>query len=102
MTYANQPVAKLLRGPLLRTPQGWLVLAGLAGYWLLALLFGIGALIPPLGKDLGSAVVVCLAWPLITFLYFVKNGLPDFEASWGRAAMVGACVLAPVAYVLLQ
>ena len=101
MTYESQPVVNLLRGPLLRTPQGWVVLAGLCSYLLLALLFSLEAIKPPLGKDISSAVVICFFWPLITFLFFCKEGAPNFEPSWRQAALVGICALAPIGYVLV-
>lgn len=101
MTYASQSVLNLLCGPLLRTPQGWVVLAGLGVYATLALLFGLGLLEPPLGKDLGSVLVICLFWPLLTFLFYVKNSSPGFEPSWIRAASIAVWAMGPVVYVLV-
>jgi hypothetical protein len=82
MDYTHQPVSSLLRGPMLHTPQGWVVLASIGAYLILALLFWLGAIGLPLGKNLGSVVVVCLFWPFITFLLFVKHNISDFSPSW--------------------
>jgi hypothetical protein len=69
MDYGNRPVTELLRGPLLHTPQGRVVLATASFYAVAALLswlFGVN----PLFANSSAFFVVCLAWPFITFLYF--------------------------------
>lgn len=91
----------LLRGPLLHTPQGWSAIAAAVLYAFIAIALMLGVIAPPLGKDLGSVLVICAAWPLITFLIFVKHSLPDFLPSWGKAIFVCICAVAPIAYVAL-
>lgn len=84
---------------MLHTPQGWVVLVSIGIYLILALLFWFGVIGLPLGKNLESILVVCLFWPFITFLLFVKHNISDFSPSWSRASFVAICAFAPVAYV---
>ncbi|MDQ8022922.1 MAG: hypothetical protein REI94_13875 [Moraxellaceae bacterium] len=92
MDYFHSPVSRLLKGPLLHTPQGMVVLAtgavGLAG----AIAWGLFELGPALGKSAGQLTVMCLGWPIIIFLLFVKNGAPGFHPSWRQTMylLVGA------------
>lgn len=100
MNYSNQPIGALLRGPLLKTPQGQIVLITLLCYCALAALIALDVVAPPLGKTVGSAVVTCVAWPLIVFLFFVKQGAPDFRSSFWDAVTLIAVALLPVAFVV--
>lgn len=98
MDYEKAPVTDLIRGPLLHTPQGWVVLASVALYALLALavwLFGVSS---ALGKTPGVALALCFFWPLINFLMYVRWNSPYFKASWSSAAYLLVVALAPVAY----
>ncbi len=98
--YTHQPVLALLSGTLLTTPQGWVVLASVAGYGLLALLIGWDVIAPPQKRSAGASVVGCLSWPPIVFLQFVKQGMPAFSPSWRHATFLAVCAVAPVAYVV--
>jgi len=100
MNYSNAPVSMLLRGPLLCTPQGWVVLASIAGYGALGGAVFAFDLTLPVAKSPGGILVFCVAWPLITFMYFVKSGMPSFNWSWPKAAWLAFVALAPVAYVI--
>ena len=102
MTYANQTISHLLRGPLLHIPQGWVVLAATGVYFTLALLCLGSVVAPPPGKDLSSVLVVCFSWPFVTFLIFVKHNLPDFVPSWSRASFVAIWAFAPIAYAIVR
>ncbi len=101
MPYANQSVTTLLRGPLLRSPQGWTVLFTAALYALIAMAFLFELITPPNGKDRASVLVISVAWPFIIFLQFVKQNLPDFLPSWKKAAFLAISALAPIVYASL-
>lgn len=98
MSYDRLPVTELLRGPVLRTPQGWVVLASAVLYASVALLAFFGGVHPSLGKTTGAVLVLCAFWPLITFLVFVRSSSPTFGASFPKAAYVAAVALCPIAY----
>lgn len=100
MDYDRLPVAQLLRGPLLHTPQGWVVLASVALYAGLALLAALLGVSPTLAKTPGAFFVVCLSWPLITFLMYVRSNAPSFNASLSRAVHVAIVALCPVGYAV--
>jgi hypothetical protein len=46
-------------------------------------------------KSLGWALGLCVAWPFIVFLVFIKIGLPSFAPSWTKAAFLTVCAAAP-------
>jgi hypothetical protein len=96
--YSRQSVAALFRGPLVSTPQGWVVVASAVAYAALALAFAFFGLGPPLGKGVAAAVTLCLLWPFVVFLLFVKHGLPSFAPSWSNAVFIAVCAAAPVLY----
>ena len=100
MVYMNQPVSAVLSGPLLRTPQGWVVLFFSAVYLLGALLFGAFDIAPPFALRTLNAVGICIAWPFIVFLSFVKEGAPSFAPSLIRAAWLGFIAIFPVLYLI--
>lgn len=100
MSYSDQPIGALLKGPLLTTPQGHVVLISFLSYLVLVAFFAVGLLAPPLGKSIGSVVVTCLAWPFIVFLMFVKHGLPSFRPSSSGTLFLAAAALMPIAYVI--
>jgi hypothetical protein len=102
MDYTRQPVAALLRGPLLRTPQGNVVLLFTACYLIAAVLVGLFGFAPWAGWTSGKFVAVCLAWPLILFLYFVRDNQPSFLPSWSSATWLSLCGAAPPLYMLFR
>lgn len=98
MDYSNHSVSALLRGPLISTSEGWVVLLSFLAYAALAVAYGVFGVNPPMGRSAGTAVTGCLIWPFIVFLFFVKNGLPSFKSSaWGTAFLV-LCSAMPVIY----
>lgn len=99
MDYSSAHVSALLRGPLLSTPQGWVVLTSFVGYYALAGLFALALIPAPLGKAIDTAVILCLFWPFIVFLCFVKEGAPSFKPSLWQTLFVASAALAPVIYV---
>lgn len=103
MDYSNQSVSALFRGPLRSTPQGWVVLACPFIYAVLALIFGFFEIAPPLGKSvINTAIAICVSWPLIVFVLFVKQGIPSFAPSWLGAAYLGFVSAMPVLYPLYR
>jgi hypothetical protein len=99
MDYTRESIAALVRGPLTSTPQGLVVIASAVTYAAFAFAFVVLGFTPPLGKSIGSAVVVCASWPFIVFLQFVAQGLPSFAPSLGQAAFIALCAAAPALYV---
>lgn len=99
MNYAHRPITEFLRGPLLRTPQGWVVLASLAFYWLLALLMLLTGFNPLPTKEGGGSVVLALLYPLVVFVYFVRFAMPEFRFSASDSAILLLAALMPVGLV---
>ncbi len=83
---------------MLHTPQGWVVLASVALYAGLALLAALIGVSPVFAKTPGAFFVVCVSWPLITFLMYVRWNAPSFSASLSAALHVAIVALCPVAY----
>jgi len=100
MDYDHLPVSQLLRGPLLNTPQGKVVIASVPLYCaaaLLGLAFGVS---PLLIKSPSAFFTLCLVWPFITFLYFVRTSGPSFAPSRARTIEVLIAALVPLALAL--
>ncbi len=97
MSYANRSITSLLRGPLLHTPQGLVVLVVLAVHLALLPFVHTGS-ISLLGKSSTTGMVICLSWPLITCLYFIREGVsttPEFKPSVPRALWILLIGMAP-------
>ncbi len=99
MDYSAQSVTALFKGPLITTPQGWVVISAAIVYFTLAITFGVFDLAPPLVKSPSVAITICIFWPLIVFLQFVRSGLPSFRPSLSSTAIVGLYAIAPFIYV---
>jgi len=98
MDYDRRPVTELLRGPLLHTPQGWVVIATGLLYAVAALLgwfFGVNLLV---AKSSSAFFVLCVAWPFITFLYFVRSSAPHFAPSKARAVELAITAVLPLGF----
>jgi len=100
MDYTRQSVTSLFRGPLLHTPQGIVVLSYVFAYFLYAFLIGVLDVAPPFGWQVGKIVALCVSWPIILFLYFVKNNQPAFEASIAAAGWLVFYGAAPFLFIL--
>jgi hypothetical protein len=100
MGYDRRPVMDLLRGPLLHTPQGWVVLASGILYGLVALAGAYLGVSLSIAQSPGAFFAICVSWPLITFLFYVRSSSPHFKASVSQAVRVAVAALAPVGYVL--
>lgn len=104
MSYANRPITDLLRGPLLHTPQGLAVLIVGAVYLVLLPFVYVDA-ISIFGKATGAGIVICLFWPFITFLYFLRAGIsttPDFKPSILEALWLLFIGMLPVLFPLKE
>ena len=98
MDYGALPVTALIRGPLLHTPQGLVVLAASALYLIAATLIAVGLLPAPFRWPTWSTVGLFVFWPFVMFLLFVKWNQPDFRASWPAAVWLLLCALAPIVF----
>lgn len=86
MDYTHAPVSRLLSGPLLKTPQGWVCIGSSLAYLGAALYFFLVAeASPPFGWSSGKTSTLFAIWPVLLFLYFIKDNIPDFSPSWKAA-----------------
>ncbi|MFM2058704.1 MAG: hypothetical protein RLY71_3089 [Pseudomonadota bacterium] len=96
MNYTNRSVADLVKGPLVHTPQGWIVMLTICIYAAYAVAHLLGTAPIQLTRSREAELALCVFWPCITCLFFVRHNLPDFTPSWSRAAQVAACAVAPL------
>ena len=85
MDYTHAPVGKLLSGPLLKTPQGWVCIGTSIAYLGAALFFSLTEADPPFGWTSGKTSTLFAVWPMLLFLYFIRDNIPDFSPSWTAA-----------------
>ena len=102
MDYTRSPVMDLLKGPLLFTPQGWVVLAICGACWSWAAFSWLTDSPVVIGQDASKGLVMLLAWPLLVFLFYVRVCMPHFKASWAKTAYLVAAAVALPALVLLE
>ena len=100
MDYLRQPVGALIRGPLLRTPQGLVVLLFTTVYLVAAALCEFWGIVPWAGWSPERFTTLCLGWPVILFVFFVRDNQPCFLPSWSNSAWLCLCGAAPLAFVL--
>jgi hypothetical protein len=100
MDYTREPVSSLLRGPLIHTPQGIVVVFSSILYLMAAALFSFTDITPPFGYSSAKTVVFCIGWPVIMFMLYIKKNLPQFEPSWSEAGFLAFCSPLPVLYPL--
>lgn len=86
--YARLPVSDLVRGPLLHTPQGIAVVICALAYLNAACIVWLFQLPPPIGKTLEVFFLLCVGWPFIVFLMFIRHSPSDFRSSWATAAWI--------------
>lgn len=98
MSYDQRPVLELLQGPLLHSPQGWVVLASILLYGGIAGLGWVLGVSPLIAKSSSTFFVFCAAWPFITFLYFVRGSAPHFAPSIARTVELAITALLPIAF----
>lgn len=98
MDYGRLPVTDLLRGPLLHTPQGRAVLFWAIAYLSAAAVVWLFQLPPPIGKTREVFIALCVVWPFIVFLMFIRHSTSDFRSSWPTAAWVAFYGALPVAF----
>ena len=101
MNYPQLPLSALLRGPVLHTPQGMVLLVASTVYVLVGLLsFAIGEKVatPSVAEKFG---VWCLLVPLVLFVLFVRMNGPKFQPSKANAAWGTLLAALPILVVLL-
>ena len=89
MDHTRSSVFSLLRGPLLFTPQGWIVLANSISCWSL---IGASWLIhaPIHFAEMENRTALLLgAWPIVVFLFYVRLCMPHFQTSWVQTVLLG-------------
>jgi hypothetical protein len=103
MDYTQSSVLALLRGPLLSTPQGWCVVLTAVAYWLWAAIMALTGAHWPFKHGTGQGIAGLIFWPLLMFLLYVRMCMPEFQASWSKAAqLVVAALSLPVAAALVN
>ena len=90
-----------LRGPVLHTPQGWVLLGASVGYVLLGCVLLVDESIAALAviRDLW---VGCFFMPLILLLFFVRTNEPDFSPSMPNTAWGFVLAVIPIFLVWLE
>lgn len=102
MDYTNSSVLALLRGPLLFTPQGWVVLATCISGWSLAgISWLVGGPIYFSGTE-DREQALLLVWPFLVFLFYIQLCMPHFQASWRRALALGISAASLPAFELFK
>lgn len=99
MDYTNQSVKSLFYGPILQTPQGIVVLFFSVAYLFCGALVGLYGVKPPFGWQEDETVVFCIAWPLILFMFFIKQNQPSFKASLPAAVRLAFYGVSPVLFL---
>ena len=100
MNNAGLSVGAFIRGPLVHTPQGIVVLAFSVLYFVIAAMLAFGFIAPPSPWLPANLLGLCLTWPFILVLLFIRSDFPVFSPSWGSAAWLGVCAVAPGAFTL--
>jgi len=88
MSYFNRSLADLFRGPILHTPQGLTLLIASCFYWLYAACIVIFDIPTPFAWSSELAILLFMVWPLILFLFFVKENSPAFLPSRKSAVWI--------------
>jgi len=100
MDHLHSPITDFLRGPLLSTPQGWVVI----GFSAIYLIFGFLILwigLPQIfSLKTDVLATICFLWPGILFLYFVRVSSPSFFPSFLEAAWLCFYAIAPIGFWL--
>lgn len=102
MDYTRTTVFTLLRGPLMFTPQGWVVLATSAACWSWAAYLWLSGSSIIGAHEAERELVLLLAWPLLVFLFYVRLCMPHFRASWTQTAYLAVTAVSLPAFVLIQ
>ena len=102
MDYARTSVLSLLRGPLLFTPQGWVVIvtALLSWSWVGYLWFAGGTGVTAGGRD--RELLLFSVWPALVFLFYVRLCIPHFQASWSQSLQLAIAAAALPAFEVLR
>ena len=98
MNYENLPISALLKGPLLHTPQGWVVMCFSALYLLLAVTLEVSGVDP--WRGFLNATGFCVVWIFFLFAVFISAGRPSFVASWRKGILIAIIASAPITITL--
>lgn len=83
MSFSWRPIGDIVRGPLIDSPQGRVVIVVAVIYVILIGWIGLDMGLP-FGKSKDGSIAICILWPIVTFLYFLREGLsttPEFKPS---------------------
>jgi hypothetical protein len=98
----SSPVSSLLRGPLVRTPQGWVTVASAIASWFWAAYVVATGASEPIAQEPGRAVTLLIIWPFLVFLFYVRLSMPHFRSSWVQACLLAVSALALPAFVVYR
>ena len=102
MDYSRLPLMTLLRGPVLHTPQGLVLVVSSALYILLGVAsLGFGDTVTSL-DTVKKLWIGCFFMPVILFVLFVRGNSPNFSPSIPRALWGGFLAALPIFVVWLQ
>ena len=88
MDYERSSVVSLLRGPLLFTPQGWVVLSTALLCWSWVGYAWLSYEAGPEEALLNRAISLFSLWPFLVFLFYVRLCTPHFQASWSKTFLL--------------
>jgi hypothetical protein len=88
MDYERSSVVSLLRGPLLFTPQGWVVLATALLCWTGVAYVWLTHEAGPMEAFQSRTVALFGLWPFLVFLFYVRLCTPHFQASWSQTMLL--------------
>ncbi len=96
MDYTRSSVVALFRGPILRTPQGRVLIALCAVYLVLAVIAFVFSDVAPPFLKLTAFAGWCAFMPVLLFLFYIKSNQPDFEPSIKEAGWSLVVGLIPI------
>jgi hypothetical protein len=93
-------VGAFIRGPLIHTQQGIVVVVFSVLYLIAASLFAFSGVTPPSPWRQVNAIGLCLVWPFVIVLAFIRTDFPAFSPSWRSALWLSVWAIAPGAFTV--